>query len=64
MDKREAKKLACWYASLLIESTLSNGWETLDRHGTDRGKVVSALNEIRAELDRRSQASASDRAAP
>lgn len=53
MNKREAKRLACFHAGLLIDGALSNGWESLDRYGENRPKVVAALNELVDELHRR-----------
>jgi hypothetical protein len=54
LNKREAKKIAYRHAAMAIEGALAGGWETLDRYGDDRDKITDALNEIAAELDRRS----------
>lgn len=53
MIDRDAARLAAFHAAAVIESAMANGWETLDRYGADRPRVESALNALRAELDRR-----------
>jgi hypothetical protein len=55
MSGREAARRAAFHAAAVIESALANGWETLDRYGADRPRVQAALNELRAELDRRAR---------
>lgn len=54
MDKRTAKREACFRAAMVIETALAGGWETLDRYGDDREKVEDALNELMASLINRS----------
>lgn len=58
MSGSDAARLAAFHGAAVIESALANGWETLDRYGADRPRVEAALNELRAELDRRARRSA------
>lgn len=55
MSGPAAARLAAFHAAAAIESALANGWETLDRYGEDRPRVEAALNDLRAELDRRAR---------
>jgi len=56
MNKREAKRAACWHAALVLYSNLAAGWESLyERYPEeDADRIVDALNEITEELFRRS----------
>lgn len=54
MDRREAKRTALFRASLALDGHLAAGWpEDIDNEA-DRDRVVDALNELVAELTRRS----------
>lgn len=54
MDTREAKRTALFRAGLAIEGNLAAGWPTDIQNEDDRDRIVDALNEIAAELIRRS----------
>lgn len=54
MDKREAKRTALFRAGLAIEGCLAAGWPEDIENEADRERVVDALDEIAAELIRRS----------
>jgi hypothetical protein len=54
MDKREAKRTALFRAGLALEGHLAEGWPTDIEDEADRDRVVDALNEVAAELIRRS----------
>jgi len=56
MNKREAKRAACWHAALVLYSNLEAGWESLyERYPEqDADRIVDSLNEIADELFRRS----------
>lgn len=54
MDKREARRTALFRAGLAIEGHLSAGWPADIENEADRDRVVDALNEVAAELIRRS----------
>jgi hypothetical protein len=53
VNRRQAKREACFRAALVLEGALAGGWESLDRYGPGRTKVEDALNELIAELERR-----------
>jgi hypothetical protein len=63
MSDRHAARRAAFHAGLVIENAMANGWETLDRYGTDRPRVEAALNELCAELEHRAQTSRPQRPA-
>jgi hypothetical protein len=54
MDKREAKRTALFRAGLAIEGNLAAGWPEDIEPEADRDRVIDALNELAAELSRRS----------
>ena len=54
MDRREAKRTALFRAGLAIEGCLAAGWPEDIEPEADRDRVVDALNEVAAELVRRS----------
>jgi hypothetical protein len=54
MDRRTAKREACFRAALCLESALAGGWDGLDdRYGEDADRVRDAINEIVSELTKR-----------
>ncbi|TMR88601.1 hypothetical protein [Nonomuraea basaltis] len=55
MDRRTAKREACFRAALALDNALSGGWESLDEsYGKeDADKIREAINEIVAELTKR-----------
>lgn len=56
MDKRTAKRDACWLAATLVRSTMEVGWDLSDGHGYTDAEVVKvelALADLVEELERR-----------
>lgn len=56
MDRRGAKREACFRAALGLEQLLNDGWwiGLAERYGeADAEKVIAGLNELIAELTRR-----------
>lgn len=62
MDKRTAKREACWRAACVIEDAMSGGWPA-EHYATDQEfrQVSEALHNVITELERRgAQAVTSD----
>lgn len=55
MDRRKAKREACFSASLALDTALAGGWDSLDkRYGEDDAeKVRECINDLIKELERR-----------
>ena len=54
MDKRKAKREACWIASLLLQGYLDEGYdESSPRTEAEEEKIEAAIMELRNELARR-----------
>jgi hypothetical protein len=55
MNRREAKREACFRASLALDNALAGGWDSLDeRYGEDGAeRVRDCIAEIVSELQRR-----------
>lgn len=54
MDKRKAKRDACWRAAGLIQDSINNGWpQEHYEDEADQRAVEAALKDLIAELERR-----------
>lgn len=55
MDRRKAKRAACFSAALALDTALAGGWDSLDTRYGEEGaeKVRECISEIIAELERR-----------
>lgn len=55
MDRRTAKREACWRAASVVGDALKQGWPDADLYPDDaeRARVAAELNNLVAELERR-----------
>lgn len=53
MDKRTAKREACWRSAQLIRSAMAESWPSEQYNAEEYGQVSAALLDVIAELERR-----------
>ena len=55
MDRRKAKREACFSAALALDNALAGGWDSLDERYGEEGadKVRDCITELIVELQRR-----------
>jgi hypothetical protein len=56
VDKRTAKREACWRAAQVVRQAMGEGWPGDEYPEEDFPKVSDALHDVVAELERRGRA--------
>ena len=55
MNKRQAKRHACWLAARIVDTTMCEGAELYEGSPEDEQRVTEALEELIDELHKRSR---------